>query len=56
MDPAFPDIVGEWADQMDDDDAFAANDNGHGEDDADEVADTFLAALAMLDIEATRVW
>jgi hypothetical protein len=56
MDPAFPDIVGEWAGRMDDDEDFAANDNGHSEDDADDIADGLLAALAMLDIEATRAW
>ena len=53
MDPAFPDIVGEWAH---DESEFYANDNVGEEDDADEFAEIFLLEIARREIEATRVW
>ena len=53
-DPAFPDIVGEWArcDALDDCDY--ANDNAGDED--DDFAEIFLMEIARRDIEATRAW
>ena len=56
MDPAFPDIVGEWAEQ----EARAelksgecANDNHT---DRDDVTELMLALAARAEIEATRLW
>jgi uncharacterized protein (DUF2345 family) len=56
MDPAFPDIVGEWAKEEAQDEASPvawANDN-HGE--APELSDPLLALVARAEIEATRLW
>lgn len=56
MDPAFPDIVGEWAAQEAQHEASrvaSANDN-HG--DAAELSDPLLALVARAEIEATRLW
>jgi hypothetical protein len=57
MDPAFPDIVGEWASQEAQEDAespFCANDN-HG-DAMDGLSDPLLSLVARAEIEATRLW
>lgn len=56
MDPAFPDIVGEWAA----DEAAAAltgpaNDNGHGGE-PEELSDPFLETAIRLEVAATRLW
>jgi len=52
-DPAFPDIVAEWA-RCDGLDCDYANDN-IGEED-DDFAEIFLMEIARRDIEATRAW
>jgi hypothetical protein len=56
MDPAFPDIVGEWAA----DEAAAArtgpaNDNGQSGQ-PDELSDPFLETAIRLEVAATRLW
>ena len=56
MDPAFPDIVGEWAEQearVEAGKVASANDN---HDEADELSDPLLALVARAEIEATRLW
>ena len=56
MDPAFPDIVGEWAEQearAERDPGECANDNHTGQ---DEVSELMLALVARAEIEATRLW
>ena len=56
MDPAFPDIVGEWAEQEAREEArrnASANDN-HEKGDA--ASDPLLALVARAEIEATRLW
>ena len=54
-DPAFPDIVGEWAaaEAAKDSPRRCANDND-GESDA--LSDPLLALVARAEIEATRLW
>jgi len=58
MDPAFPDIVGEWAAQ----EAEAASPSNAGANDneeadcASEVSDPLLMVAAQLEIAATRLW
>jgi hypothetical protein len=57
MDPAFPDIVGEWASHEAGKDAsssFCANDN-HGAA-RDGLSDPLLSLIARAEIEATRLW
>jgi len=57
MDPAFPDIVGEWAGNEAREDANSssfANDN-HGAA-KDELSDPLLSLVARAEIEATRLW
>jgi len=54
MDPAFPDIVGEWARTGMAHDC--ANDNRGRDEDDDGFVETFLLEIARLDIEATRAW
>jgi uncharacterized protein (DUF2345 family) len=56
MDPAFPDIVGEWAEKEARDQARrsdGANDN-HGQ--HPDSSDPLLALVARAEIEATRLW
>ena len=56
MDPAFPDIVGEWAKEENCrllGSAHWANDNGA---DRDALSDPLLEIIARAEIEATRVW
>ena len=56
MDPAFPDIVGEWAAEetrKGSDSSDCANDN-HS--DRDGLSDPLLALIARAEIEATRLW
>jgi hypothetical protein len=56
-DPAFPDMVGEWAAQEAAAAALAtgpANDNSR--DIEDELSDPFLEAAVRLEIAATRLW
>jgi hypothetical protein len=57
MDPAFPDIVGEWAEQEARANPFgrqSTNDNDEGEKDAR--TDPLLALVARAHVEATRLW
>jgi hypothetical protein len=55
MDPAFPDIVGEWAEReaKDDREGAWANDN---HDEAAELSDPLLSLVARAEVEATRLW
>ena len=56
MDPAFPDIVGEWAEHEARAEAKpgeCANDN---ETEHDELSELMLALAARAEIEATRLW
>ena len=55
MNPAFPDVVGQCA-AMPDESETPANDNGRRKGDTDELAESILATLARLDIDATRLW
>ena len=55
-DPAFPDIVGEWARGENDDALGCANDNCGLPEDDDDFAEIFLLEIARREIEATRVW
>jgi len=58
-DPAFPDIVGEWASREAAEMAgssTSANDNAADEAAADELSDPLLALVARAEIEATRCW
>ena len=55
-DPAFPDIVGEWAAEEARKEApscSCANDNY---DERDALSDPLLALVARAEIEATRLW
>jgi hypothetical protein len=58
MDPAFPDIVGEFAvnefARTSSEFCVCANDNRA--EPADELSDPLLTALARLEIAATRLW
>lgn len=56
MNPAFPDLVGEWAEQEACEQAAAAcaNDNSGGF--ADDLDDPLIALVARAEIEATRLW
>jgi len=57
MDPAFPDIVGEWATTeagKDGRSSSCANDN-HGAA-RDGLSDPLLSIIARAEIEATRLW
>lgn len=58
MDPAFPDLVAEWAsdpaETLGSDACDCANDNG--EDYPNEWSDPLLGALDRLEIAATRLW
>jgi hypothetical protein len=54
MNPAFPDIVGEWARNSEPESSPCANDNG--EEDANDLSDPLLTLFARLDIAANRLW
>jgi hypothetical protein len=55
MDPAFPDLVGEWAEQQaqEGESGASANDNYEKR---DAYSDPLLALVARAAIEATRLW
>jgi hypothetical protein len=55
MDPAFPDIVGEWAQRVCGLEDRPANDNVD-QDEHDGFVEVFLLEVARREIEATRVW
>jgi hypothetical protein len=55
-DPAFPDIVGEWAAEEARANAASsrcANDNHH---EGDELCEPLLSLIARAEVEATRLW
>lgn len=55
-DPAFPDIVGEWAAHetaRDTQSSTCANDN---HDELGELSDPLLSLIARAEVEATRLW
>jgi hypothetical protein len=55
MDPAFPDIVGEWAgSETNREFAHWANDNQ--DEDGDDTFDSLLTLLGELNVAATRLW
>ncbi len=55
MHPAYPDIVGDWARAVAEEDrAYCANDNGG--DYAGELSDPLLDIIARLEVERTRLW
>ena len=55
MDPAFPDIVGEWAKQEHcRETCGCANDNDQAERDA--LSDPLLELVARAEIDTTRIW
>jgi hypothetical protein len=55
MNPAYPDIVGEWALQESETGPFgSANDNEGAS--AEDLGDPLLAMLARIDVEANRLW
>ena len=57
MDPAFPDIVGDWAQRVCGLEAPPANDNRFDDEEADDAfAEAFLLEIARREIAATRVW
>ena len=55
MDPAFPDMVREWASEAPKADVRkrVANDNGS---EVSDIADPFLTMVARMEIAATRAW
>jgi hypothetical protein len=57
MNPAFPDVVGEWASHQ----AFEEREDAFFEfldaaENTNEIADAIIIAAALQEIEATRVW
>ena len=54
MDPAFPDLVADWAADEEATAATCANDNR--EEAADDLADPLLTLLGKQEIAATRLW
>jgi hypothetical protein len=55
MDPAFPDMVREWASEPPKGELRkrVANDNGS---EVSDIADPFLTMIARMEIAATRAW
>lgn len=56
MDPAFPDIVGEWAEEEARAMAKAADCANDNHEESDALSDPLLALVARAEIEATRLW
>jgi hypothetical protein len=56
MDPAFPDIVGEWAEETARADAKPTSGANDNESNKDELSDPFLPLLLEAEIEANRIW
>jgi hypothetical protein len=56
MDPAFPDIVGDWAARPVDTFCAALCANDNLQDHPNDFADPLFAAMAKLEIAATRLW
>ena len=55
-DPAFPDIVGEWATEEAGKEATPASCANDNHDERDALSDPLLALVARAEIEATRLW
>lgn len=55
-DPAFPDIVGQWAAEEAGKEAAAAPSANDNHDVRDALSDPLLALVARAEIEATRLW
>ena len=58
MDPAFPDIVGQYADNRIDEARAAAGccANDNGDEPANDLADPLFVLMARREIAATRLW
>jgi hypothetical protein len=56
MDPAFPDIVGEWAEQTAREEAPSSSLANDNEAEGDQLSDPFLPLILEAEIEANRVW
>ena len=56
MDPAFPDIVGDWAARVLINRAPAPCANDNLQDRPNDFADPLFAAVAQVEIAATRLW
>ena len=56
MDPAFPDIVGEWASQDAQREVSKAASANDDHDEAPELSDPLMALVARAEVEATRLW
>ena len=55
-DPAFPDIVGQWAAEEAGKEAAPAPSANDNHDERDALSDPLLALVARAEIEATRLW
>ena len=56
MNPAFPDIVGEWAAEEAGSESCANDNDGGRDEEADALSDPLLSLVARAVIEATRLW
>jgi len=56
MDPAFPDIVGEWAEQTAREEALSSSWANDNQAERDQLSDPFLSLVLRAEIEANRVW
>jgi hypothetical protein len=56
MDPAFPDIVGEWAKHEARSEAKSAECANDNETEHDDLSELMLALAARAEVEATRLW
>ena len=56
MDPAFPDIVGEWAEEQAREDAGRSDCANDNDDEPNDWSDPLLPLIAKLEVEATRLW
>jgi hypothetical protein len=57
MNPAFPDIVGEWAaEEASIDEALSPCANDNDSEESNALSDPLLALVARAEIEATRLW
>jgi len=56
MDPAFPDIVGEWAEQAAREEAPSSSWANDNQAERDQLSDPFLSLVLRAEIEANRVW
>jgi hypothetical protein len=56
MDPPFPDIVGEWAEQAAREEAPSSSWANDNQAERDQLSDPFLSLVLRAEIEANRVW